>query len=90
MAHYNNQVRLDGMEVEYVGFAPDTNTAYIDLKRILDTENGETVFIKQELSLPLELLNLATELVNQLAAEVVSAGGTDFELRRPDELEPVS
>lgn len=90
MAHYSNDMRIESMEVDMVGFNPEDATAHIHLKRVVRVEGEETVFINQGLTLPLELLNLATGLINQLAADMYLAGQTELELRYPYEFEKIS
>ena len=66
MAYYTTNIRVDDMDLEYVGFDPETRVAHFDLKRIIRVEGQETTFIKYEIGMPLEQLNYATAMVNQL------------------------
>lgn len=90
MAHYSNDMRIESMEVDMVGYKPEDDSAHIYFHRIVRVEGKETVYIKQGLTLPLELLNSATELLNQLASEMNLAGKTELELQYPYEFEKVS
>ena len=87
MAYYTTDIRVDDMDLEYVGFDPETRVAHFDLKRIIRVEGQETTFIKYEIVMPLEQLNYATAMVNQLVAKMELEGNTEFELIRPENLE---
>jgi len=86
--HFTNSMSIDNMEIRWVGFNPETAEAHIDFQLVVPTE-GQTVFMRQELTIPLELLNTATNLLNCLALELSKSGSTEFELRSPDEVQDV-
>jgi hypothetical protein len=87
MAHYTTDIRVEDMDLEYVGFDPETRVAHFDLKRVIRAEGKETIFIKYEIVMPLDQLNYATAMVNQLVADMELEGNTEFELVRPENLE---
>jgi len=89
MAHYTNETRIDNMEIDMVGFDPEKGMAHLLFKLRAKTK-GESVYISQNLTIPLELLNSATELVNKLAVELQESGNTEFELRYEYEFSEVS
>jgi hypothetical protein len=87
MAHYTTDIRVEDMDLEYVGYDPETRVAHLDFKRAIRAEGKETIFIKYEIVMPLEQLNYATAMVNQLVADMELEGNTEFELVRPENLE---
>ena len=78
--HYTNETRIDNMEIDMVGFNPEDGTAHL-LFKLRAKIGGESVYVSQNITLPLELLNSASALVNRLAVELQESGETEFQLR---------
>jgi hypothetical protein len=84
MAFYQSETRIDEMEIEWVGFDPETGTATINLRRMVDAiGGGETVWIDQKIQMPLALLKAMAFEAEALADAMADDGLTEFDIRKP-------
>lgn len=84
MAFYQTETRIEGMDIEWVGFDPEKQEAYITLRRTIKVaESMETVWVDHKLTLPLELLKAMSHEVELLAEEMAENSQTEFDLRKP-------
>ena len=84
MAHYTSSTSLDSMNIEFVGFDPESGDATVHLARVITAiGRGDTVWINHKFQVPLELLKAITFEVEALAEFMSEQGLTDFELRKP-------
>jgi hypothetical protein len=84
MAHYTSSTSLDSMNIEFVGFDPESGEATVHLARVIHAEDSdETVWINHKFQVSLELLRAMTSEVDSLVESMADEGLTDFELRKP-------
>lgn len=84
MAHYNSSTSLDSMNIEFVGFDPESGEATVHLARVITAiGGGDTVWINHKFQVPLELLKAITFEVGALAESMADEGLKDYELRKP-------
>lgn len=84
MAFYQSETRIDEMEIEWVGFDPESKTATISLRRMVDAiGGGETIWIDQKIQMPLELLKAMAFEAEVLAESMADEGLTEYDLRKP-------
>ena len=84
MAHYNSSTSLDAMNIEFVGFDPESGEATVHLARVTHSaDSDETVFINHRFQVSLELLRAMTSEVDSLVESMADEGLTEFELRKP-------
>lgn len=84
MAFYTQDIQLDNTEIEYIGYDPESEKAYIRLQRTIRVENSnETVWVNHKIELPYELLKQVTSEVSLLITEMAENGEMHFDLRKP-------
>ena len=84
MAHYNSSTSLDAMNIEFVGFDPESGEATVHLSRVTHSaDSAETIFINHRFQVSLELLRAMTSEVDSLVESMADEGLTEFELRKP-------
>lgn len=84
MAFYQSETRIDEMNIEWVGFDPETGTATINLRRMVDAiGGGDTIWIDQKIQMPLALLKAMAFEAEALAEALAEEGLTEFDIRKP-------
>jgi hypothetical protein len=84
MAFYQTETRIEGMDIEWVGFDPEKQEAYVTLRRTIDVADSmETVWVDHKITIPYNLLNAMAEEVTELRMQMEEDGITEFELRKP-------
>ena len=84
MAHYNSSTSLDAMNIEFVGFDPESGEATVHLARVSHSaDSDETIFINHKFQVSLELLKAMAFEAEALAEFMAEQNSTEYELRKP-------
>lgn len=84
MAFYQNETSIANMDIQWVGFDPDSDEATIHLERVIQSEDFDnTVWIQQKIRVPYELLRAMFLEVASLKEDMAEAGQTEYDLRKP-------
>ena len=84
MAHYTSHTSLDAMNIEFVGFDPETGDATIHLARVFHlADSEETIWLNHKFQVSLELLRAMTSEMESLVEFMAEQNLTEYELRKP-------
>lgn len=87
MAFYQTETRLERIDIDRVGFDPESGDVTVYLRRVIDVADSiETVWVDHTLHVSLELLTAMAESGNALARAMEEEGMTEFDIRKPSEV----
>ena len=84
MAFYQTETRIEGMDIEWVGYDPEKEEAVLSLRRAIRVEDSlEVVWVDHKLTLPYELLVAMANEAKELKMKMAEDGEKSFDLRKP-------
>jgi len=84
MAFYQTETRIEGMEIDWVGYDPEKEEAVLSLRRTIKVEDSlETVWVDHKITLPYELLTAMAKETKELKMQMAEDGEKYFDLRKP-------
>lgn len=84
MAFYTQDIQLDNTEIDFIGYDPEAEKAYIRLQRTIKVEDSnETVWVNHKIELPYELLKQVVSEIDLLIEQMKENGEMHFDLRKP-------
>jgi hypothetical protein len=84
MAHYTSSTSLEAMNIEFVGFDPESGEATVHLSRVFHlADSEETIWLNHKFQVSLELLRAMAFEAEALAEFMAEQNLTEYELRKP-------
>lgn len=84
MAFYTTELQLENTAIDYIGYDPENETAYIRLQRTIKVaDSNETVWVNHKIDLPYALLKQIGVEVDLLIEQMEENGERHFDLRKP-------